>query len=1724
MQRKGSVTQKFRLPNSTEEIRPGITKYERYTSGNMPVYGGVNDPRMGSLNQDIRCKTCDCTFAGNGSKMDDCPGHFGHIELVTPVYHCGFIEEVVKVLRCVCYHCSRVLLDEKLHRDRRALTFNDPELRLSLVHDCCRGKKKCITADVSDANRLLNALSIQNGSGAIQSDDIVDGDAKLTPPPVSTGGCGALLPKYTRKGMEIEIEYPDDLDVIPGSGEKRQKLSAQKAYDILKKVSDEDVRKLGLNPQYSRPEWFLVTVLPVPPPHVRPYVVQSATASEDDLTHMLVNIVKVNMKLEDSIARGESADVRAGYEELLQHRVTAFFDNERQDTPTETQRTGRPLKSIRQRLRGKEGRIRGNLMGKRVDFSARTVITADPNLSIDQVGVPKLVASRLTLPVVVTPFNLQEMRDLVARSIQNPETWPGAMYIIRSDNSRVDLRFVKSVSDVALEVGWIVERHLIDDDIVLFNRQPSLHKMSIMGHRAKVLDWGTFRLNLSVTTPYNADFDGDEMNLHVPQSINARADAQELMMVPRNIVTPQSNRNVMGIVQDALLAVTRMTKRNIFIEKDVAMNTMMWIPSWNGDMPTPAILKPRPLWTGKQLFSLVCPKVNYKGKSKSHQDDPKITDPFNYLDSEVLIHNGTLLQGTVDKNIVGVSGGSIIHICWLELGWEETRAFMNQIQTLVNYWMVNTSYSVGVSDTVADARTINGIQDTLNDAKNKVQQIMQNAQLGNLTLQPGKPLLDSFEVTVTEVLNSTLSNVGKAAQASLKERNAIKGTVMAGSKGSELNISQIIACVGQQNVQGKRIQYGFQQRTLPHFCKDDLGMQSRGFVENSYLRGLTPQEFYFHAMGGREGCIDTAVKTSETGYIQRRLVKAMETVMARYDTTLRNSKGAIMQFLYGEDGMDAQRIEKQSFDAHRYDAAKFRDVHYLDVSSDKLGLLNYTNSATGEKATFLTRSLIESCRYDTELRMRLDEEYEQLLKDRAMLRSIMRTKGVSAESDDFIYLPVNIDRLVWNAQRQFRIDPLQPTNLHPRKVLTSVHKLCKEGLLVVAGDDPLSKEAQENATLLFQMLLRTKLATKRVLKDYRLNEKALDWLIKSIISDFSAARVNPGEMSGVLAAQSIGEPATQMTLNTFHRSGIGSKNVTLGVPRLNEILNVSRNIRTPSLVINPTVTNDQAFVNDLITELEYTCLGDVTIKSEIHYDPDPRTSVVDEDREFVEDYFQVETEETKVDQMSPWVLRIVLDMKKLSTKKLFMAEMANRITKHFFNGVHVVYSDDNSPLLVLRIRILTSNDDKDGETEEVAVGSKDDEVLRRMQKNLLETLHLRGIPGIKKVYTSQSRYQKWKESEQKFVGVEDWVLETDGTNLATVLNIPGVDHTSTVSNDVVEMFQVLGIEGARSSLFNEMRTVLSFDGAYVNYRHIACLSDCMTFGGFLMAVTRHGINSGESGPMLRASFEETVEVFMRAAMYSQHDMLNGVTENVLLGQLGRLGTGMMDVLLDASKLVDVVDNAVEDTEGKYQREIIGEATPNMRGATPGRRGDLYSSSTPIAGQFSEWGSSTPALSPYLSPGVSFSPSGQSPMYSRSPSAAASPFYSATSPYSASSPAYSPTSLAYSPTSPAYSPTSPAYSPTSPAYSPTSPAYSPTSPAYSPTSPAYSPTSPAYSPTSPAYSPTSPAYSPTSPAYSPTSPAYSPTSPAYSPTSPAYSPTSPAYSPTSPAYSPTQPDE
>uniref|UniRef100_A0A8B9Y050 DNA-directed RNA polymerase subunit n=1 Tax=Bos mutus grunniens TaxID=30521 RepID=A0A8B9Y050_BOSMU len=1708
-------------------VTEGGIKYPETTEGGRPKLGGLMDPRQGVIERTGRCQTC----AGN---MTECPGHFGHIELAKPpVFHVGFLVKTMKVLRCVCFFCSKLLVDSNNPKikDILAKSKGQPKKRLTHVYDLCKGKNICEGGEEMD-----------NKFGVEQP----EGDEDLTKEK-GHGGCGRYQPRIRRSGLELYAEWKH---VNEDSQEKKILLSPERVHEIFKRISDEECFVLGMEPRYARPEWMIVTVLPVPPLSVRPAVVMQGSArNQDDLTHKLADIVKINNQLRRNEQNGAAAHVIAEDVKLLQFHVATMVDNELPGLPRVSQQ-GPSAWSLGER-RGKEGRVRGNLMGKRVDFSARTVITPDPNLSIDQVGVPRSIAANMTFAEIVTPFNIDRLQELVRRGNSQ---YPGAKYIIRDNGDRIDLRFHPKPSDLHLQTGYKVERHMCDGDIVIFNRQPTLHKMSMMGHRVRILPWSTFRLNLSVTTPYNADFDGDEMNLHLPQSLETRAEIQELAMVPRMIVTPQSNRPVMGIVQDTLTAVRKFTKRDVFLERGEVMNLLMFLSTWDGKVPQPAILKPRPLWTGKQIFSLIIPgHINCIRTHSTHPDDED-SGPYKHIspgDTKVVVENGELIMGILCKKSLGTSAGSLVHISYLEMGHDITRLFYSNIQTVINNWLLIEGHTIGIGDSIADSKTYQDIQNTIKKAKQDVIEVIEKAHNNELEPTPGNTLRQTFENQVNRILNDARDKTGSSAQKSLSEYNNFKSMVVSGAKGSKINISQVIAVVGQQNVEGKRIPFGFKHRTLPHFIKDDYGPESRGFVENSYLAGLTPTEFFFHAMGGREGLIDTAVKTAETGYIQRRLIKSMESVMVKYDATVRNSINQVVQLRYGEDGLAGESVEFQNLATLKPSNKAFEKKFRFD----------YTNERALRRT--LQEDLVKDVLSNAHIQNELEREFERMREDREVLRVIFPT------GDSKVVLPCNLLRMIWNAQKIFHINPRLPSDLHPIKVVEGVKELSKK-LVIVNGDDPLSRQAQENATLLFNIHLRSTLCSRRMAEEFRLSGEAFDWLLGEIESKFNQAIAHPGEMVGALAAQSLGEPATQMTLNTFHYAGVSAKNVTLGVPRLKELINISKKPKTPSLTVFllGQSARDAERAKDILCRLEHTTLRKVTANTAIYYDPNPQSTVVAEDQEWVNVYYEMP--DFDVARISPWLLRVELDRKHMTDRKLTMEQIAEKINAGFGDDLNCIFNDDNAEKLVLRIRIMNSDENKMQEEEEVVDKMDDDVFLRCIESNMLTDMTLQGIEQISKVYMHLPQTDNKKKiiitEDGEFKALQEWILETDGVSLMRVLSEKDVDPVRTTSNDIVEIFTVLGIEAVRKALERELYHVISFDGSYVNYRHLALLCDTMTCRGHLMAITRHGVNRQDTGPLMKCSFEETVDVLMEAAAHGESDPMKGVSENIMLGQLAPAGTGCFDLLLDAEKC-------------KYGMEIPtnipGLGAAGRSGMTPGAAGFSPSAASDASG-FSPGYS--PAWSP--TPGSPGSPGPSSP-YIPSPGGAMSPSYSPTSPayeprspggytpqsssYSPTSPSYSPTSPSYSPTSPNYSPTSPSYSPTSPSYSPTSPSYSPTSPSYSPTSPSYSPTSPSYSPTSPSYSPTSPSYSPTSPSYSPTYsptspkpthplwwspscpttpglspnqtsfslwayqpqifthlPKYSPTSPTYSPTTPKYSPTSPTYSPTSPVYTPTSP--
>lgn len=1101
------------------------------------------------------------------------------------------------------------------------------------------------------------------------------------------------------------------------------------------------------------------------------------------------------------------------------------------------------------------------------------------------------------------------------------DQYPGAKYIIRDNGERIDLRFHPRSSDLHLEFGYKVERHIQNGDVIVFNRQPTLHKMSMMGHRIRVLPWSTFRFNLSVTTPYNADFDGDEMNLHVPQSLETRAEIENLAMVPRNIITPQANKPVMGIVQDTLTAVRKMTKRDVYLTEEQMMNILMFLPIWDGKIPMPAILKPTPLWTGKQIFSLIIPgHVSLIRMHSDEEDDP------NYAwispgDTKVLIENGELLSGIVCSKTVGKSSGNLMHVVFQEMGHETCGLFYWHIQTVVNTWLLLEGHSIGIGDTFADPQTYHDIQETIKKAKQDVIEVIEKAHNDELEPTPGNTLRQTFENQVNRILNDARDKTGASAQKSLSEFNNFKAMVVSGAKGSKINISQVIACVGQQNVEGKRIPFGFRKRTLPHFIKDDYGPESRGFVENSYLAGLTPSEFFFHSMGGREGIfiivfskfsgyyllfvsglIDTAVKTAETGYIQRRLIKAMESVMVTYDGTVRNSNGQVIQLRYGEDGLDGVAVEFQNISTLKPNDNAFRERFKFDASNER-----YLRKV-------FTEDVVRDVMGNPASLSEIEQEFERLRVDRETLRKLFPS------GDSKVVLPCNINRMIWNAQKIFHLNKRNPTDLSPLKVIEGVENLVQK-LTIVPGEDRLSIQANQNATLLFRSLLRSTLCSKKVTEQDRLSSEAFDWLLGEIDSKFHQSQVQPGEMVGALAAQSLGEPATQMTLNTFHYAGVSAKNVTLGVPRLKEIINISKKPKTPSLTVFLTgaAARDAEKAKDVLCRLEHTTLRKVTANTAIFYDPEPLNTVIPEDQEFVNVYYEMPDFDTS--RISPWLLRIELDRKRMTDKKLTMEQIAEKISLGFGDDLNCIFNDDNAEKLVLRIRIMNP-EEKSAEDEEQVDKMEDDVFLRCIESSLLSDIALQGIEQISKVYmhlpTTDNKKRVTITETGDYKKIAEWLLETDGTSLMRVLSERDVDPVRTYSNDICEIFSTLGIEAVRKAVEKEMNHVISFDGSYVNYRHLALLCDVMTAKGHLMAITRHGINRQDVGALMRCSFEETVDVLIDAAMHAEVDYLKGVSENIIVGQLAKIGTGAFGMLLDPEKCKNAVDfsNSVP-TMGKW---------------------------------------------------------------------------------------------------------------------------------------------------------------------------------------------------------------
>jgi DNA-directed RNA polymerase subunit A' len=901
-----------------------IITADTYDDDGYPIDMGLMDPRLGVIDPGLECRTC-------GQHSGSCNGHFGHIELAAPVIHVGFTKLIRRLLRSTCRECGRLALTE----DEQAEFREDLERTRELSEDpndvlkaAVRQARKASQCPYCGAKQhdikhekpttyyeVQDVLSGDYSERIAQAMQPGEDDDEGTSPQeladetgIDVGRINEILSGEFRPRREDRkaIEKALSVDLTE---EDMNKLMASDIRDWFEDIPDEDLRTLGIDAERSRPEWMILTVLPVPPVTTRPSItLDNGQRSEDDLTHKLVDIIRINQRFMENREAGAPQLIIEDLWELLQYHVTTFVDNEISGTPPARHRSGRPLKTLSQRLKGKEGRFRGSLSGKRVNFSARTVISPDPTLSLNEVGVPERVASEMTQTMNVTETNLKKARRYVANG---PEAHPGANYVRRPDGRRLKVT-EKNCEELAekVESGWEVSRHLIDGDIVIFNRQPSLHRMSIMAHEVVVMPYKTFRLNTTVCPPYNADFDGDEMNMHALQNEEARAEARVLMRVQEQILSPRFGENIIGAIQDHISGTYLLTHTNPEFTETQALDLLRSTSVDELPEPDGEDESGEPYWTGRTVFSELLP------------DDLSMEFTSSTGDT-VVIEDGKLLDGTIDEDAVGAFGGEIVDTIVKVYNKTRARQFINEVGALAVRTIMHFGFSIGIDDESIPEEAGEQIDEAIENAYERIQELIATYEAGELESLPGRTVDETLEMKIMQTLGKARDSAGEIAEDHFGDENPAVIMAQSGARGSMLNLTQMAGCVGQQAVRGERINRGYEDRTLAHYRENDLSADAHGFVENSYRSGLNPKEFFFHAMGGREGLVDTAVRTSKSGYLQRRLINALSELESQYDGTVRDTSDTVVQFEFGEDGTSPVKVS--STEEHDIDVERIAD-------------------------------------------------------------------------------------------------------------------------------------------------------------------------------------------------------------------------------------------------------------------------------------------------------------------------------------------------------------------------------------------------------------------------------------------------------------------------------------------------------------------------------------------------------------------------------------------------------------------------------------------------------------------------------------------------------------------------------------------------------------------------------------------------------------------------------
>jgi len=953
--------------------------------------------------------------------------------------------------------------------------------------------------------------------------------------------------------------------------------------------------------------------------------------------------------------------------------------------------------------------------------------------------------------------------------------------------------------------------------------------------------------------------------MFLPQNIQTQMELAFIADVKKQIITPCSSSPIIQFKQDTPAGVYLLTQNKVEVDWHEAMNMAMYLFDFD------------PLKVGKkninthQLFSFIIPEmINYAEFS----DGKKTLD----------INNGELLQGTVRG---GVLTDKLITFIWDRYGPKKTKVFIDNAQRLAEVFLLHKGFTVGYKDSIPEKDFKKSIIDMI--YKKELEALHLLTEIEN---NPDLLDADTFEKSLFSVLQTVKPDIGKLAMKNSNSSNNFFTMIDSKAKGSGDNLGAILCGKGQDVLKYKRIEKTVNGRTLPHFTFNDDTPAGRGYIKNSYNDGMDPHEFWFYHQSGREGIINTAVKTADTGYQQRKMIKALEDIMVTYDGTIRTSNNVILQIIYGDNQLDQTMQKNIPLHTLAMGITKLK-LKYLFTDNEIDKLIENKNITNKEKNIFITKN---------------KEFYDKLKHNRDLMRQYQlkaRTNYVNLQ--EMYFQPVNYNRIINDIKNFYNQDEEQ---LSPFYVIDQIESiLSHENTPLIyyknTEKNPIKSSNEIKYKFLFRLALMEYIAPKRCILEYGFNKTKFDMIVKEIIQSFNKTLIQPGEMVGIVAAQSMGEPLTQMTLSSFHKSGSGVAGLQ-GTPRIRELLGYTKNIQQPFMFIymKDEYKNDKNIVNKIAANLRYTIMRDLVKKLDIIYDPN--NSFSEKDSIDTKSIFYIGGNKNQVDLgVMSWLFRMHLsretlldyDVNMLDIKSRFVQFWENKFSdmsnikkniKDFINKINIgciMTNLTNSENPIVHIRFELNN--------------IDNKTLNDIQDIIINKFNLKGDELITKIDSIQHDSNlSFNNPEEEASTEKEYVIYTEGINFQKLRQIPYIDQNKTLCNDIDTIYRLYGIEGARSALVKEIDGIFSNGGSTINFHHISIVCDLMTHSGSITSIDRHGLNRLNTDPLARASFEQTIEILINAAVFNETDFMRSVSSRIMVGKIFRGGTGLCDIMLD----------------------------------------------------------------------------------------------------------------------------------------------------------------------------------------------------------------------------------